>query len=524
MKEGFPYNLIIALAGPYGAGCSSLAKELKDAVVNWPACHGEVIHVADLIQNSYEALTSELLDIPNIPSKKREILQSAGTNLRIKDPSLVGNLIATEIYKRGLSIEETKNVSDIGTLVFIVDSLKNLNDLKVLKRIYSNEFYLIFVHANKETRWGRITNYKSWNINNKSEFDRLDDIDSDEKLLKDVKDAGQQVRKLAAEADYYIVNNIDRNSLRKEGNRFLELFFESESNQPTLHERSMHVAYSASNGSYCLSRQVGAAIIDEEGNILSVGHNDVPKECGGLYSLENPDDKRCYNVGDRRCINDLNKEERFDKLTADISKEIGEIISIELIDNAIKHSEFKDLIEYCRAVHAEMDALLNLCRVPRCSTVGKTMYVTTQPCHNCTKHILCAGLDKVIYIEPYPKSLAGELHSDSIILDPIDGTCDNKLKFIPYPGVAPHRYHDFFVAREERKDNKGFKITRTKQDSAFKPRFADELWRRSRKDENHLDPITMKEMKALEDFAKLIKGNDIEVGGEVSNNGGEDSD
>ena len=48
----------------------------------------------------------------------------------------------------------------------------------------------------------------------------------------------------------------------------------------------MFMAYAASLRSGDLSRQVGAAIIDAEGDLLSVGCNDVPKCGGGLYGPE----------------------------------------------------------------------------------------------------------------------------------------------------------------------------------------------------------------------------------------------
>jgi len=45
----------------------------------------------------------------------------------------------------------------------------------------------------------------------------------------------------------------------------------------------MYLAYAASLRSGDLSRQVGAALIDANGDLLDVGCNDVPKYGGGLY-------------------------------------------------------------------------------------------------------------------------------------------------------------------------------------------------------------------------------------------------
>ena len=216
------------------------------------------------------------------------------------------------------------------------------------------------------------------------------------------------------------------------------------SNQPTFHERAMHLAFSASNASGCLSRQVGAAIFDSHGNVLGIGRNDVPKAKGGLYEPDDNHDSRCYSVGDRRCINYLNKQQRFSRLTDDICEAFS-IKEKETVYNVIEKSEFREATKYCRAVHAEMEAILSMARSSHVLSVGTKMYVTTQPCHNCTKHILCAGISKVFYIEPYPKSLAEELHSDAILLNPRAGEqSEDKLLFMPYEGIAPRRFHDFF--------------------------------------------------------------------------------
>jgi cytidine deaminase len=76
---------------------------------------------------------------------------------------------------------------------------------------------------------------------------------------------------------------------------------------------------------------------------------------------------------------------------------------------------------------------------------GLSMYVTTFPCHNCAKHIIAAGLRQVIYLEPYPKSRAKDLHGEEIELEaPEDGLYDDKVAFVAYTGVAPRQYQRLF--------------------------------------------------------------------------------
>jgi len=130
-----------------------------------------------------------------------------------------------------------------------------------------------------------------------------------------------------------------------------------------------------------------------------------------------------------------------------------------------------------------MEALLSVSRASSGSTKGAWMYVTTQPCHNCAKHILCAGIDRVYFIEPYPKSLAQRLWGDSIVIDPsVINEEEDKLLLLPYEGIALKRFHAFFsfYEFEERKDEKGFALNNSRSNQAKKPRFSDSIRDRSR--------------------------------------------
>jgi deoxycytidylate deaminase len=100
-----------------------------------------------------------------------------------------------------------------------------------------------------------------------------------------------------------------------------------------------------------------------------------------------------------------------------------------------------------------MDALLSAGRqgVP---VVGAALFVTTFPCHYCARHLIAAGIDEVQFIEPYPKSKALRLHSDSIAIDMTEWKNFQKqgikkVLFHPFSGVAPRLYQRaFFKDRE----------------------------------------------------------------------------
>lgn len=72
----------------------------------------------------------------------------------------------------------------------------------------------------------------------------------------------------------------------------------------------------------------------------------------------------------------------------------------------------------------------------------------------CARHIVASGIKRVVYIEPYPKSKAKQLHQDAIVVDPVTPS-DSHVSFEPFEGVAPRQYQDIFDARDTRKDGQG---------------------------------------------------------------------
>ena len=504
-------NLVLCMSGPYGSGSSTVKDHLIAYINDWPGCYANFIDVAKLIKEWHESEKDEPQVDEQVNKERRKQLQNIGTYLRKEyKNTFVGKLISSQIYYSSYYIERDSD-ENLKTVVHIVDSIKNPYEFYELKKIYSNEMYLLYIYAERENRWRRMVDYKSWNEVDKSEFEYLDLLDQNEKKIKpEVGNAGQQVEKLATLADFYIVNDQNLEKTANDARRFVNILFGNGENQPTVQESCMHIAYSASNNSFCLSRQVGATIIDSNNNILSIGHNDVPKARGGLYSNDDEADYRCYVTGERRCINDTNKEERFDE----ISKKICESLGIDYeyhgtVEHVLRNSSFKELIEYCRAVHAEMDAILKVARTGSKSLIDSAMYVTTEPCHSCVKHIICSGISKVVFMEPYPKSLGLELHSDSITSSGKNEGSTNKVIFCPYEGISPHRFHDFFAKDEERKDENGKFIMSTKLDKATYPKFAKYNIARSRLSDE-LDPITQYEAEIYVEICDYITSQDSE--------------
>jgi cytidine deaminase len=119
-------------------------------------------------------------------------------------------------------------------------------------------------------------------------------------------------------------------------------------------------------------------------------------------------------------------------------------------DTGLRDSKVMDLLEFGRVIHAEMSAISDAARLG-IPINGGVLYSTTFPCHICAKHIVAAGIDRVVFLEPYPKSYAKELHWDSIEVE--GDAVSDKVRFEPFVGISPFRYRDFFEKGRRKDDN-----------------------------------------------------------------------
>ncbi|MBX5462308.1 MAG: hypothetical protein IRZ28_14605 [Steroidobacteraceae bacterium] len=107
-------------------------------------------------------------------------------------------------------------------------------------------------------------------------------------------------------------------------------------------------------------------------------------------------------------------------------------------NGVFKGTRLQNLLEYGRAVHAEMAAITDASR-RGVSVRDSTLYSTTFPCHLCARHIVAAGIKRVVYVEPYPKSVAEELYGDSLTVD-AEERSSTKVAFEPFVGISPSLY------------------------------------------------------------------------------------
>ena len=325
----------------------------------------------------------------------------------------------------------------------VITTLKRPEEANTLRRIYGSGFFLIGLSPSKKHR---DLYFKERGIDGETAA-RLIKTDKQELVT-----FGQQTEETFHLEDVFVSVDGDEHKVQIE--RFLDLVFGKPTITPSKQEQAMFMAYTASLRSGDLSRQVGAAIVNEDGDLLSVGCNEVPKAFGGIYGPDDPEEKRFRDMERGEDSNEIEKLEMIRKILEVLKPDETDLRKARLL---LKSTGLTDITEFGRTVHTEMDALLACARTSR-SPRGAVLYSTTFPCHNCCRHIIAAGISKVVYIEPYAKSKAPELHSDAIS---IEQEVEGMVPFLAFTGVGPRRYFDLFSLKlstgypvERKKDGK----------------------------------------------------------------------
>jgi deoxycytidylate deaminase len=439
LQTTYTSELVIALCGPIGSPIHRVAEKLKSILDNdfgYEQC--EIIRLSDFIKKY-----SPQSQIPEDEHGKIKELIRLGDVLRqTKGLSVLVELaIGTKITKdrEARKVQAGESSYKPARVCHIIDSVKNQEELELLRKVYRDMLYFVGVFSPTEAR---IKNLEQRGMD-PAQLHELINKDSGEEV-----DHGQTVRDTFPLADFFLRIDSDTDTqITERVTRFLHIIQGTKIITPTKAERAMYAAASAAGNSACLSRQVGAAVTDENGEILATGWNDVPKFGGNLYGNDadktNSEDNRCWNLEGGVCFNDREKKLTAETVVSDLIDAgfIQIAQKAQAIDRVYKSSKLRNLIEFSRSVHAEMHAIITASQTAGERVKGGKLYCTTYPCHSCARLIIAAGIEEVYYIEPYRKSLAIKLHSDACSESETD---KGKVRLLPYDGVAPNKYLKLF--------------------------------------------------------------------------------
>ena len=299
-----------------------------------------------------------------------------GTPVPRKDMQDFGDSIRRENgadYLPKKAAEKISELADRGVDKVVIDSIRNPEEVYFLKNTYV-DFFVFAIFAGNSLRWERI---QSVYEGNQAKFNE------DEKRDKggDKVAYGQRVTDAFLTSDAIILNEaqiVNKNeaylTLKAKVEKYINLFTKAaEDKSPTEMESIMCAAYSNSLRSSCLKRKVGAVIVDSKGNVFSSGYNEVPfleKSCLSVYG-------GCYRAVSK--------------------KEIEKVFNQAATDDGLKKNVMAKvkLLEKCRALHAEENAILNVARFGSAAVLkDATLYTTTYPCNLCANKIAQVGIKK----------------------------------------------------------------------------------------------------------------------------------
>lgn len=387
----------------------------------------------------------------------------------------VRNIRRTYYTKNGIP-PDASEAKPIPCAAYIFTSLKRPEEADLLRQVCRDAFFLLSVY---EPRHKRIRNLahkisKSHHAAMSQKHVAHAEVLIEDDEEEEDKPYGQRVGLVFHRGDFFVEQN---DALSKNIDRFVRLIFGAPFITPSRDEYGIFLAHAIALRSADLSRQVGAVVLSEDGDVISEGCNEVPLQGGGAVwhdtALRSGYDNRDYKVG--HDASSISKLEIFSEIIERLrevkwlSPDIGGKTIEELKAFAfhaysdgpakykkgiLKNTRLSSILEYGRVVHAEMHALSSAARLGR-SVKGATLYTTTFPCHMCARHIIAAGLKTVVYIEPYPKSATRELYGSMVEIDGDPCASDGALRFIPFNGVAPKQYFQRF-SMTRRKDGKGY--------------------------------------------------------------------
>jgi len=377
-------KIIVGLTGPFGSGCSYVAKNIL--------CSDEY---------EYISLSDILKEEIGSAEYTRSDLQDKGNQLREQKGA---DFLAQKAIEKINSSDSTK---------FVIDSIRNTHEIEKLKKTFP-QFYLFAIWASKDTRWERVQDKYNRVL---PSFEKDDNRDKDEK-----QENGQQITLCYQMADFIILNEEKIHSQKSDTfkklkaivEKYIGLIEKTMVYEPNEEETLMAMAYANSMRSSCSQRKVGALIIDEYGNVFSSGYNEVPvleRSCASVYGM-------CYRKYLRKDIDDKIKSELSDEKMA------------TKVSSIVKNNS--KMLDYCRALHAEENAIVNMARLSVSADYSKaTLFTTTYPCNLCANKIAQIGIKKIVYYEPYPQEEAKKT------------LAEHKVEQIPFQGITFNSYFKF---------------------------------------------------------------------------------
>lgn len=314
----------------------------------------------------------------------------------------------TIIHKTNKIIKVIEKVAEQNSrsAFIVIDALRNPFEVFFLKERYS-AFYLMAINTENSLRIKRLN---SLNFN-QAEIKRLDDKEYPKKLSGKNLYISQNIQRCTELADIHINNSESKddnfNDLKRQLLWYYSLMLKPGIVNPTANERIMQLAFSAKLNSGCISRQVGAAVTDENHSVKAVGWNNTPQNqvpclLRNSSDLISGNDSEAYTEYERtdedfrgyfKKSYNSSELEKFSKCGNNISFCFKEVQNNYEGDKNQVHT---------RSLHAEENAFLQLSKYGGQGIANGILFTSASPCELCSKKAYQLGIRTIIYIDPYP--------------------------------------------------------------------------------------------------------------------------
>ena len=340
-----------------------------------------------------------------------------------------------------------------GNTEIVIDSLRNPIEIMFFKQRYA-AFYTLAINRDDPKRSRVINNrYKK----NKEDIEIL--LKEEYSVEESAEFYKQNVSSCIQNADIHITYRTRKEAqlfnkyriLKKQNTspafswgmqllKFIALIDHPGIVTPSPEERCMQLAYTAKYNSGCISRQVGAAITDENFSIKAIGWNSTP-EGHVPCSLRNAEDL----INNEKDLTAFTPFEKDDKKFRDVLLKNYKVpiqdYKVQLKGQNVCFC-FKSLINsylegknqvHTRSLHAEESAFLQLTKYGSTGIQNGILFTTASPCELCSKKAYQLGIKSIYYIDPYPGI------SKSQIL--YAGRKDRNPKIKLFNGAIGNAYH-----------------------------------------------------------------------------------
>lgn len=381
------------------------------------------------------------------------IFQTLGDNIRFSGKSLSKEVNANELFTlirqvkrlaKSAFVYDRKKGFETSTRI-VIDAVRNPLELVYLRDQFA-AFYSIAITTEDSNRVERLEELGL----NKKQIRAIDEKEysSTKKYLDSYENfVSQNLQDCIQKSDIFFANpgppsDITQNirHLNAQILRYSSLMLRPGLITPTRDERCMQLAFVAKANSGCISRQVGAAVADENYSIKSVGWNDVPK---GQVPCLLRDVEELLTGGDKDAFSIFEKTDK--KFATQIKQTY--LNRRNLKDSGLPcpycfKSEYNKSIKernqvHTRSLHAEENAFLQLAKYGNSGINKGFLFTTASPCELCSKKAFQLGINEIIYVDPYPGI------SSSHVLSSGDPSLRPKLRlFSGAIGQAYHRLYD----------------------------------------------------------------------------------